>query len=124
MSACCTAVSVADTTFFLQGDRHMKLSHKPVRYCLTEYRGEERCAFLTALTHFFFPVSREQYYISHKATKEKCKIKYFLCFSPLAFRIMLPLFEILFDSVEFWLFCSKYNLTCVIFSPACEGENG
>lgn len=52
----------------------MKLSHKPVRYCLTEYRGEETCAFLTALTHFFPPVSREQYY-SHLSQGYKGKMR-------------------------------------------------
>lgn len=74
----------------------------------------------------FFPLLVESNitHITHKATKEKCEIKYFLCFPSLAFGIMLPLFETLFDSVEFQLFCSKYSLTCVSFSPAYEGEDG
>lgn len=73
----------------------------------------------------FFPLLVESSitHISHKATKEKCK-SLFLCFPSLEFGIMLPLLETLFDSVEFWLFSSKYSLTCIIFSPACEGEDG
>lgn len=99
----------------------MKLSHKPVRYCLTEYRPKEGCAFPTALTHCFLSCLQRGVLFIFPIRPQRKNVKNSLSF---AFGIMLPLFETLFDSVEFWLFCSKYCLTCVILSPACEGEDG